>query len=240
MEQSSNKVLQNMSKQDMMGQFQINEERNQLIQEQIANINQVLLKLNEKTNEYVTKNPTDPFEIEYELGANPFERKGEDEDIVTTITSGDQIQLESYKSIPEFSRVKGTYRSWRNQVARRMKMIDSFQTHPKYEAALGIIRAKITGAASNVLTNNKTAYNIIAILRTLDSSFADRRPLYVVEAEMTSIKQLNKNLSEYHDAINEALHLVISKIVHAYKSEEEQRSLVAEAQKKQLEHLLLD
>lgn len=62
-----------------------------------------------------------------------------------------------------------------------------FKTHPKYEAALGIIRAKLTGAAPNVLTNNKTAYNIDAILRTFDSSFADHRPLYVLEAEMTSI-----------------------------------------------------
>lgn len=113
-----------------------------------------------------------------------------------------------------------------------MKMIDAFKKHPKYEAALGIIRAKITKAASNVLTNNKTAYNIISILKTLDSSYDDKRPLYVVEAEMTTIKQLNKNLQEYHDAINEALNLVISKIVHAYKLEEEQRSLVTEAQRK--------
>lgn len=34
-------------------------------------------------------------------------------------------------------------------------MIDDFKTHAKYEAALGIIRAKITGAASNILTNIK-------------------------------------------------------------------------------------
>lgn len=82
----------------------------------------------------------------------------EDEDIITDITSGDQIQLESYRSIPEFSGNKGEYRSWRNQVNRRMNMIDAFKTHPKYEAALGIIRAKITKTASDVLNNNKTAY----------------------------------------------------------------------------------
>lgn len=111
-------------------------------------------------------------------------------------------------------------------------MIHAFKKHPKYEAALGIVRAKITGAASNVLTNNKTPYNIIAIIKTLDSSYADKRPLYVVEAEMTSIKQLNKDLQQFHDAINEALHLVISKIVLDYKTESEQRALITEAQKK--------
>lgn len=187
--------------------LQVSEERQKVCEEQIANFNDNPIFKNERA-----------------------ERKEEDEDIVAELTSGDQIQLESYKSIPEFSGIRGTYRPWRNQVARRMKMIDVFKTHPKYEAALGIVRSKITGTASNVLTNNKTAYNIIAILKTLDSSYADKRPLYVVEAEMTSIKQLGKNLQEYHDAINEALHLVISKIVHAYGLVEEQRSLVAEAQ----------
>lgn len=46
---------------------------------------------------------------------------------------------------------------------------------------------------------------------------------------MTSIKQWNKTLKEFHDVINEALHLIISKIVMDYKTEEEQRSLIAEA-----------
>lgn len=75
-------------------------------------------------------------------------------------------------------------------------------------------------------------FTVSAIIRRLDSSFADQRPLYVVEAEMTNIKQLDKTLQEFYDAINEALHLVISKIVHAYPTETEQRSLVTEAQVK--------
>lgn len=167
-----------------------------------------------------------------DLNAEINTKAEEDEDIETEITSGDQIQLESYKSIPEFSGLRGQYRSWRNQVVRRMKMIHDFKKHPKYEAALGIVRSKITGPASNVLINNKTPYNIIAIIKTLDSSYADRRPLYVVEAEMTSIKQFNKTLQQFHDAVNEGLHMVISKIVLEYRIEEEQRSLITEAKKK--------
>lgn len=161
------------------------------------------------------------------------------EDIITTITSGEQIQLESYRSIPEFNGDKNLYRSWRNQVSRRMSMIEDHKTHPKYEAALGIIRSKIVGPASDVLTNNKTAYNIDAILDRLDSSYADQRPLYIVEAEMTSIKQLNKTLQEYYDAINQALNLIISKIVLTYGTLDEQKSLIAEAQQKAIRTFII-
>jgi hypothetical protein len=196
--------------QQILIKLQVSEERQKLCEEQIASITSAPNVL-ETDNE---------------------ERAEEDDDIIPEITNGDQIQLESYKSIPTFSGVEGTYRPWRNQVVRRMKMIHEFKKHPKYEAALAIIRTKITGEASNVLINNKTAYNIIAIIKTLDKSFADQRPLYVVEAHMTSIKQLDKTLKEFHDAINHALNLVISKIVLAYKEVAEQRSLIAEAQRK--------
>lgn len=162
-----------------------------------------------------------------------------DEDVNTQLTSGDQIQLESYRTIPEFSGNKGQYRSWRNQVERRMKMIENFKTHPKYEAALGIIRSKITGPASDVLTNNKTAYNIDAIIRRLDSSYADQRPLYIVEAELTSIKQAGKTLQEFYDAINQGLNMVISKIVLSYNTLNEQKPLISEAQQKAIRTFIL-
>lgn len=154
------------------------------------------------------------------------------EDIVPRIANGDQIQLESYRSIPEFSGNKNEYRSWRNQAVRRMNMIKEFKTHPKYEAALGIIRAKITGPASNVLTNYKTAYNFTAIIERLDTAYEDQRPLYIIEAELTSIKQMNKTLREYFEEINQALQSVISKITFAYKNVNEQDALINEARQK--------
>lgn len=114
----------------------------------------------------------------------------------------------------------------------RMKMIEGFKTHPKYEAALGIIRSKITGAASNVITNNKTAYNIDAFIERLDSTYIDQRPLYILEAEMTSIRQLNKTLQEYYDDLNQALNLVISKITLSKHNIIEQAALISEVQEK--------
>lgn len=158
--------------------------------------------------------------------------KEEYPDIVPNITSGDEIQLQSYHSIPEFSGKLSEYRPWRNQVLRRMNMIVKFQTNQKYEAGLGIVRAKITGTASDVITNNKTAYNIYAIIGRLDSAFTDQRPLYIVEAELTMIKQMGKSLQEYYEEINQALNVVISKITLSYKGIVEQTTLVTEAQKR--------
>lgn len=162
------------------------------------------------------------------------------DDVTAQITNGNDIQLDSYKSIPEFDGDKHKYRSWRNQVSRRMHMIEPFKNiHPKYEAALGIIRAKIVGPASDVLTNNKTAYNINAILDRLDMTYADQRPLYIVEAEMTAIKQMNKTLQEFFDAMNQALNLVISKITLTYANADEQKSLVEEAQRKAIRTFII-
>lgn len=113
-----------------------------------------------------------------------------------------------------------------------MELIKLFQTHPKYEAALAIIRAKITNTASDILINNSTPYNIDAIIDRLDFSYADQRPLYVVEAEMTSIRQGSKTLQEYYDRINQALNMVITKIVMTYKVQDEQKSLKEQMQQK--------
>lgn len=154
------------------------------------------------------------------------------EDVVPTYTGGDAIQLDAFKVIPEFNGERKIYRAWRSQVSKLMKQIEQFKTHPKYAAALSIIRAKITGAASDILINNDTAHNIDAIIDRLDFSYADQRPLYVIEAEMTNIRQGGKSLQEFYDAMNQALNMVITKITMTYKEKAEQKSLMTETQSK--------
>lgn len=166
-------------------------------------------------------------------------RNSQYEDVTTIVTIADQIQLETYKSIPVFDGDKRMYQSWRNQVIRQMKMIENFKGHAKYGAALAIIRAKIIGAASDALTNNKTAHNIDAIIEQLDASYSDQRPLYITEAEMTSIRQHGKTLQEYYDAINQALNLVISRILLTYKLPEEQKVLINQAQVKAIRTFII-
>ena len=153
-------------------------------------------------------------------------------DIVPNYATGNDIQLDAFKVIHEFSGDKKVYRSWRTQVSKLMKQIERHQTHPKYAAALSIIRAKITGPASDILINNNTALHIDAIIDRLDFSYSDQRPLYVIENEMTSIRQGSKTLQEFYDAINQALNMVLTKIAMTYKEAAEQRSLVNETQSK--------
>lgn len=127
-------------------------------------------------------------------------------DIETMITTGNDIQLEAFKCLPEFSGVPGTYRNWRNQVLRAMRPIEKFSDHPKYGAALGIIRAKIVGPASNTLMNTGTR-------NTIQHS-------YTIEAELTSLFQAAKTLREFYDAINQALNVLITKIIQTYPMEQ--------------------
>lgn len=137
-------------------------------------------------------------------------------DIVPEYATGNDIQLDAFKVIHEFNGDKKVYRSWRTQVAKMMKQIENHKAHPKYAAALSIIRAKITGPASDILINNNTAHNIDAIIDRLDFSYSDQRPLYVIESEMTSIKQQSKSLQEFYDAINQSLNMVLTKITMTY------------------------
>lgn len=153
-------------------------------------------------------------------------------DIVPIYVSGDTIQLDAFKVIPEFTDDRKVYRSWRTQVEKLMSQISSFKTHPKYATALSISRAKITGTASDIFINNNTALNIDAIIDRLDFSYADQRPLYVIEADMMNIKQQSKTLQEFYDAINQALNMVITKITMSYKEKAEQKSLINENKKK--------
>lgn len=153
-------------------------------------------------------------------------------DIVPNYLTGNDIQLDAFKVIHEFNGDKKVYRSWRTQVSKLMKQIEQHETTPKYAAALSIIRAKITGPASDILINNNTAHNINAIIDRLDFSYADQRPLYVIESEMTSIKQHSRSLQEFYDAINQSLNMVLTKITMTYKEPAEQKSLIAETQQK--------
>lgn len=113
-----------------------------------------------------------------------------------------------------------------------MSQIKALKEHPKYAAALSIIRAKISGAASDILINNNTAHNNDGIIDRLDFSYSDQRPLYVIEAEMTMMKQHNKSLQEFYDTINQALNMVLTKITMTYKEKAEQKSLMIESQSK--------
>lgn len=153
-------------------------------------------------------------------------------DVETIIPTGDDIQLDVFKCLPEFSGIPGTYHNWRNQALRAMKPIQKFVGHPKYGAALGIIRAKIVGPASDTLINTATRYNFSAFIKTLDDAYMDLRPMYAIEAEMTSIVQGPKTLREFYTAIDQALNILITRILQTYPTNDAVKAMTSEAQQK--------
>lgn len=194
----------------------------------------ILRRLQEQMAELAATNATLTTKLS-ELEQNQAPQRGvvtitEYEDVKPIYLSGDAIQLEAYKVLPEFSGDRKIYRSWRSQVMKLMDQIKAYPTHPKYAAALSIIRARITKNASDILINNNTAHNINAIIDRLDFSYSDQRPLYVIEAEMTTLKQNGKTLQEFYDDINQALNVVLTKIAMTYKEPASQKALTVETQ----------
>lgn len=153
-------------------------------------------------------------------------------DVDTIIPTGNDIQLEVFKCLPEFNGTVGTYRNWKNQAMRAMKPIETFVGHPKYGAALGIIRAKIVGAASNTLINSATPYNFKAFITALDRAYMDLRPMYTIEGELTKLIQGTKTLKEFYNDINQALNVLITKIMQTYDTKSAIEALRTEAQRK--------
>lgn len=205
---------------------------------QMANLQEALANLQQQMANLVAINATLTTKLtQLEENQTALQQQNavtitEYEDVNPIYVHGDSIQLDAFKVIPEFNGDRKIYRSWRSQVMKMMKQIANFKTHPKYAAALSIIRAKITKNASDILINNNTAHNIDAIIDRLDFSYSDQRPLYVIEAEMTMIRQNGKTLQEYYDEINQALNMVLTKITMTYKQPAEQKSLIAETQSK--------
>lgn len=128
------------------------------------------------------------------------------------ITMANQINTEIFKCLPTFSGTESDYNPWRNQVWTQMENIKQFINSPEYYNCVCIIRAKIIGAASRVLSVNGTELNFYAIINRLDYTYSDKRPLYVLKDGLSRIRQGHKTLTEFHDEIHQALTLIQQKI----------------------------
>lgn len=110
-----------------------------------------------------------------------------------------------------------------------MDGISNHQNSSRYVEALSIVKSKIQGAAADVLTNHNTIFNFEAIRNRLDYTYADQRPLYILQDEMRKLVQGRHNLSEFHDEINKALTLIISKIAMSGHSQDVINVMTTEA-----------
>lgn len=118
------------------------------------------------------------------------------------------------KSIPEFAGSYASYVSWREAACSAMKLYK--EGSRKYVGALTILRNKITGKANDTLTNHGTVLNFEAILARLDFAYSDRRPIHIIEQELSVLRQGNMTVLEYYNLVNKKLTLLTNKTIMTY------------------------
>lgn len=155
-------------------------------------------------------------------------------EISVNLTSVNDISLEMFKSLPEFNGERSKYSAWRNSALNVMKIFDGHTDKPKFFEALNIVRNKITGPASETLTNYNTVFNFDAMISRLDFTYADKRPIYLIEQEMIVLQQRNLSIEDFYDEVNKKLNALINKINMTYKEKNIARAMVANAAEKAL------
>lgn len=155
-------------------------------------------------------------------------------DLKFNVTKADDVSLHLFRTLPEFTGERKNYATWRSMVMTAMKLIDGFKSTMRYCEALMIIRNKISGAASNTLNNYNTPFNFDAMIDRLDFTFADKRPLYVIEQEMLVLQQNKLSIDEFYDKVNEKLNSIINKINMTYKERSICQAFIASTNEKAL------
>jgi len=92
--------------------------------------------------------------------------------------------LDIVKSVPDFEGKHESYVSWRKAAHIAYKVFEQYEGTSKHYQALKILRNKIKGPAVMTLSSIDTPFNFKAIISRLDFTYADKRPIYLIEQEI--------------------------------------------------------
>lgn len=127
--------------------------------------------------------------------------------------------LDIIKSLPTFSgtgRNVDEYVSWRQAAHNAYKVFESYDGTSAHYQAVAILRNKITGVADATLTSYSTPLNFKAIIWRLDKAYSDKRPIYLMEQELSTLRQGNKSVGDYYDEVQKVLSSLTNKTVMNY------------------------
>lgn len=127
--------------------------------------------------------------------------------------------LDGIKSVPPFSGEKKSYLSFRRAAFNAFKLFEGFEGSPRYHQALTIFRNKILGKADDLLSSHNTVFNFHAIVARLDFEYSDKRPIYLLEQELSTLRQGNMSVVEYYDQVEIKLTSLTNKALMTYDSE---------------------
>lgn len=126
--------------------------------------------------------------------------------------------LDLIKSLPEFRGETKSYPAWRDSAKFAIEYYR--ENSENYYIAVGIFRNKITGAANDKLASFNTVLNFKAILARLDQCFGDKRSLQSLENEMSILRQGDNSISDFYDAVDQHLTLIINKNKMSYPNDD--------------------
>lgn len=128
---------------------------------------------------------------------------------INPLIEQNNASLDLIKSLPEFKGESSTYPAWRSAAEFAMNYYK--EGSERYYVAMGIFRNKIVDSANTTLASFNTVLNYKAIISRLDQTYADKRPLYVLENELSILRQNNLSIAEYYDKVDRQLSLIINK-----------------------------
>lgn len=155
-------------------------------------------------------------------------------EVSVNVTDVKEISLDMFKTLPEFNGDRNRYSAWRGSAINVMKIFIRFENTPKYFEALNILRNKIVGTASDVLTNYNTVFNFEAIINRLDFTYADKRPVYIIEQELIVLQQRHLSIEDFYDEVNKKLNALLNKINMTHKERAAATAMIQDASEKAL------
>lgn len=124
--------------------------------------------------------------------------------------------LDVVKSVPEFDGKQETYVSWRQAAHTAYKVFERFNGSSKHYQAVAVIRNKVRGSADAVLASFNTVLNFQAIIARLDFTYSDKRPIYLIEQELSTLRQGGLSVAQYYDEVEKKLTLLTNKTIMTY------------------------
>lgn len=173
-------------------------------------------------------------ELAARVGANSVPTVETYRDVSVTVSVPKDVSLDIFKTLPEFDGDRSKYATWRSTTNTAIGLLKNHPTSMRYFEALMIIRNKIVGAVSNIINNYNTAFNYEAIISRLDFTYADKRPMYILEQELTVLQQGKTTFDEFFDKVNEKLNSIVNKINMSYKEDQTAKAFIDEANEKAL------
>lgn len=193
------------------------DEQLNLVLQKLQNLELVYEKQSKELNEKSKKldKIEDFLRREYENKPLPALEEAYEDELPSNFLNAN-LCIKVIEALPTFQGNIANYQTWKSQVTMTFKKFEGREGTENYWDALCLFRSKVVGEASNILTAHNTKMNFKAILRRLDLTYGNRKPIEVLEFELFNLKQDNLSLCQYFQLISEKRTEIVNKYLDVY------------------------